>query len=49
MKLSILCLQLFLLSVMLALCVMADIALGGWLVLALMGLKVVEFTLNERG
>ena len=48
MKLTILWVQLFLLAGMLALCVMADMALGSWLVLALMGLKVVEFTFNGR-
>jgi hypothetical protein len=49
MKMTIFCLQLFLLAGMWAICVMADMALGGGLVLALMGLKVIEFTLNERG
>ena len=48
MKLTILWVQLSLLSVMLALCVMADIALGGWLVLALMGFKVIEYALTEE-
>lgn len=48
MKMTILCLQLSLLSVMLALCVMADIALGSGLVLALMGLKVIEYALTEE-
>jgi hypothetical protein len=48
MKLTILWVQLFLLAGMLALCVIADMALGGGLVLALMGLKVIEYALTEE-
>ena len=48
MKLTIMWVQMILLSVMLALCVMADIILGGWLVLALMWLKVIEYALTEE-
>jgi hypothetical protein len=48
MKLTILWVQLFLLAGMLAICVMADIALGSGLVLALMGLKVIEYALTEE-